>query len=72
MRRNRHFEVLCENLLLEKSLKAGLLKSLKIRAVAGTYSQIGLSYRPARLGNDSWAPSKVYKFGLWCWPYQRE
>ncbi len=29
---------------------------------AGT--QIGLSYRPARLGINSWAPLKVYKFGL--------
>jgi hypothetical protein len=26
--------------------------------------QIGLSYRPARLGIDSWAPEKVYKYGL--------
>ncbi len=24
----------------------------------------GLSYRPARLGIDSWAPWKVYKYGL--------
>jgi hypothetical protein len=22
-------------------------------------------YRPARLGIDSWAPEKVYKYGLW-------
>jgi hypothetical protein len=27
--------------------------------------QKGLSHRPARLGIDSWAPSKVYKFGIW-------
>jgi hypothetical protein len=27
-------------------------------------SQIGLSYRPARLGIDSWTPYNVYKFEL--------
>jgi hypothetical protein len=27
-------------------------------------SNIGLSYRTARLGIDSWASYKVYKFGL--------
>jgi hypothetical protein len=27
--------------------------------------QIGLSYWPAALGIDSWAPEKVYKYGLW-------
>jgi hypothetical protein len=31
----------------------------------GSIRQIGLSYLPARLGIDSWAPNKVYKFGLW-------
>ncbi len=30
----------------------------------GPVLQIGLSYRPARLGIDSWAPWKVYKYGL--------
>ncbi len=30
---------------------------------AGTTN--GLPYRPARLGIDSWAPEKVYKYGLW-------
>ncbi len=27
--------------------------------------QIRQSYRPARLGINSWAPLKVYKYGLW-------
>ncbi len=31
----------------------------------GPVGQIGLSYRPIRLGIDSWAPKKVYKYGLW-------
>jgi hypothetical protein len=31
----------------------------------GPVLQIGLSYRPTRLGIDSWAPKKVYKFELW-------
>ncbi len=26
---------------------------------------IGLSYWPARLGIDYWAPQTVYKYGLW-------
>jgi hypothetical protein len=30
----------------------------------GTVRQIGLSDRPARLGIDSWAPYKFYKYGL--------
>ncbi len=33
---------------------------------AGPVRQLGLSYRPDRLGIDSWAPSKVYKYGLRC------
>ncbi len=31
---------------------------------AGT-TNVGLSYQPVRLGIDSWAPWKVYKYGLW-------
>ncbi len=31
----------------------------------GPVAQIGLLYRPTRLGIDSWAPKKVYKYGLW-------
>ena len=42
----------------------GSLKGLQIRALGGRYVKKGLSYKPARLGIDSWAPSKVYKFGL--------
>ena len=42
----------------------GSLKGLQIRALGGQYVKKGLSYKPARLGIDSWAPSKVYKFGL--------
>jgi hypothetical protein len=34
----------------------GSSKGLQIRALAGTYVKKGLSYRPARLGIDSWAP----------------
>jgi hypothetical protein len=30
----------------------------------GPVGQIGLSCQPARLGIDSWAPQKVYKYGL--------
>jgi hypothetical protein len=30
----------------------------------GPLRQIGLSYRPARLGIDSWAPQQVYKYAL--------
>ncbi len=41
-----------------------LLKSLKIRA-GQPVRQIGISYRPVRLGIDSCAPLKVYKYGLW-------
>ncbi len=33
----------------------------------GPVRQIGLSYRPARLRIDSWAPQKVYEYGL-CFP----
>ncbi len=33
----------------------------------GPVRQIGLLYRPARLGIDFWAPYKVYKSGLWGW-----
>jgi hypothetical protein len=36
-------------------------------AHGGPVQQIGLSYRPARLGIDSWAPAKIYKYGLSIW-----
>jgi hypothetical protein len=30
----------------------------------GPVRHMGLSFRPARLRNDSWVPYKVYKYGL--------
>ncbi len=33
--------------------------------LGGPVRKIGLSYWPARLGIDSWAPQTVYKYGLW-------
>jgi hypothetical protein len=32
--------------------------------LGGPVRKIGLSYWPARLGIDSWAPQMVYKYGL--------
>jgi hypothetical protein len=32
--------------------------------ICGPVQQIVLSYQAARLGIDSWAPLKVYKYGL--------
>jgi hypothetical protein len=35
----------------------------------GPVQHMGLPYRSARLGIDFWAPSRVYKYGLWVMVY---
>jgi hypothetical protein len=43
------------------------LRSPGIDSEGAVARQIGLLYWPARSEIDSWAPEKVYKYGL-CWP----
>jgi hypothetical protein len=43
----------------------GFLKRFTNTGSGWPVRQIGLSYRPVRQGIDSWAPQKVYKYGLW-------
>jgi hypothetical protein len=50
-----------------KRLRSPGIDSASLCSLAGLCTinrEIGLSHRPARLGIESWAPWKVYKYGL--------
>jgi hypothetical protein len=66
---NRNRARICKRL---RSLRIDSKESISpaYYVACGPVRQIGLSYRPVRLGIDSWAPEKVYNLGL-KWLYER-
>ncbi len=52
------------NLFKEPRIRFQVIDSANLCSLAGRYAKIRLSYWPDRLGMDSWASKKVYKFKL--------